>query len=51
VRQAEIEREKKKNPDLDVEKQYGKSAVMKAALPDELSDQQKLRGLDAEKKK
>ncbi len=40
---GEIEREKKKDPQLDVEGKYGKSTVMKAALPDELSDQQKLR--------
>jgi GDP-D-mannose 3',5'-epimerase len=44
----EIERERAKG--TDIEKAYGKSTVMKAALPDELSDQQKLRGKDAEKK-
>ncbi len=48
---GEIDREKSKNPSLDVEKEYGKSAVMKAALPDELSDQQKLRGAHVAKKK
>lgn len=45
---GELEREKAKG--VDIEKEYGKSKVMKAALPDQLSDQQLLRDTDAVKK-
>ena len=45
----EIERERAKG--VDIEKTYGKSAIMKAALPDEKSDQQTLRGAHVAKKK
>jgi hypothetical protein len=44
-----IETERAKG--VDIEKEYGKSAVMKASLPDEKSDQQVLRGQHVEKKK